>query len=176
MQVSSNVRRHKMHPTTYHQLGRFVVTFQHVEHAVTEIILLLTKGDDEATKILIHDLGYAQRLRVVSSMFTRFVDLRTDSSEDVKTDFYALVVELERLGQRRNELVHSRYVNWLQLGGAQGLLRTKQRRSNKSPATELTEEGLHSESFEEDFARLAKVLIILENVRLNVLDLLYPDQ
>ena len=165
-----------MHPTTYHQLGRFVVTFQHVEHAVTEIILLLTQGDDEATKILIHDLGYAQRVRVASSMFTRFAELRTDKNEKTKTDFYALVSELEGIGRRRNELVHSRYVNWLQLGGAEGLLRTKQRRSNKSPATELTEEGLKPDSFEEDFLRLAKVLMLLENARLNILDMLYPEQ
>ena len=165
-----------MHPTTYHQLGRFVVTFQHVEHAVTEIILLLTQGDDEATKILIHDLGYAQRLRVASSMFTRFVELRSDKDEKVKADFYSLVSELESIGQRRNELVHSRYINWLQLGGAEGLLRTKQRRSNKSPATELTEEGLKSESFEDDFLRLAKAQMLLENARLNILDMLYPEQ
>jgi hypothetical protein len=165
-----------MHPTTYHQLGRFVVTFQHVEHAVTEIVLLLTQGDDEATKILIHDLGYAQRVRVASSMFTRFIDLRAEKSDKIKTDFYALLSELESIGQRRNELVHSRYVNWLQLGGAEGLLRTKQRRSNKSPATELTEEELNPESFEEDFLRLAKALMLLENVRLNILDMLYPEQ
>ena len=136
-----------MQPTTYHQLGRVVVRFQHVEHAVTEIILLLVQGDDEATKILVHDLGYMQRVKVASSLFTRFVELRTNINPDAKRDFYALVTELEGVGQRRNELVHSRYVNWIPLGGAEGLLRTKQRRSTKSPATETTEEEILSESF-----------------------------
>jgi hypothetical protein len=168
-----------MHPTTYHQLGRFVVMFQHVEYALTELILLLTQGDDEATKILVHDLGYSQRVRTASSLFTRFIDLRTsrnEQDEKAKTDFYALLSELESLGKRRNELVHSRYVNWLQLGGSQGLLRTKQRRPSKSPATEPDEEGMTSESFEGDFSRLATALMLLENARLNILDLLYPDQ
>lgn len=168
-----------MQPTTYHQLGRFVVTFQHVEHAVTEIILLLTQGDDEATKMLVNDLGYAQRVRTASSLFTRFIDLQTKKDEQdgkAKTDFYALLSELEILGKRRNELVHSRYVNWHPLGGGQGLLRTKQRRPTKSPATELKEEGMTPESFEADFLNLAKALMLLENARLNILDLLYPDQ
>ena len=164
-----------MQPTTYHQLGRFVVTFQHVEHALTEIILLLTQGDDEATKILVNDLGYAQRVRTASSLFTRFIDLRTkknEHDEKAKTDFYALLSELESLGKRRNELVHSRYINWLQVGGGQGLLRTKQRRPSKSPATEIEEEGMTPDSFEADFLRLAKALMLLENARLNTLDLL----
>jgi hypothetical protein len=150
--------------------------FQHVEHAVTELILLLAKGDDEATRIFIHDLGYAQRLRVVSSMFTRFIDLRNDTDTTIKADFYGLVSELEGVGQRRNDLVHSRYINWLQLGGGEGLLRTKQRRTNKSASIEIAEEGLDSDAFEQDFLRLAKALMLLENARLNILDMLYPEQ
>ena len=161
--------------TTYHQLGRVIVSFQHVEHALTEIILLLAGGDEEVVRILVHDLGNAQRVRAASTLFTRFVDLRPNLSPQAKTDFYTLLALLETLGQRRNELVHSRYVNWSPLGGGEGLLRTKARRPAKGPATEESEEGMLVDSFENDLLALAKAQMLLENARLNIIDWLYPE-
>jgi hypothetical protein len=163
-------------PTTYHQLGRVVVSFQQVESLLSEIVLLLAGGDEEIARIFVLELSYAQRVRVASTLFTRFVDLRHGLPQNSKSDFYALVNFLEKLGQRRNELVHSRYANWFPLGGGEGLLRTKQRKSPKGPATEETEEELRFESFEQDLKQIAHALMLLENVRLNVIDWLYPDE
>lgn len=33
--------------TAYHQLGRFVVTFQHLEDAVNDLLVLMAGGDSE---------------------------------------------------------------------------------------------------------------------------------
>jgi len=37
------------HPTAYHQLGRFIVSFQHAEAALTELLVLMVRADDEAS-------------------------------------------------------------------------------------------------------------------------------
>lgn len=168
-------KRHEIMLTTYHQLGRVVVSFQHVDHALAEVILLLAGGDEETVRILIHDLGYMQRVRAASTLFTRFVDLRSGLPADAKQDFYALLALLEKLGQRRNELVHSRYVNWRPLGGGEALLRTKARRPQRGPATEIAEEEMLVNSFEGDLLELGKALMLLENARLNIVDWLYPE-
>lgn len=45
-------------PTEYHQIGKFIVYFQHVEAAINEILVLLANADDEAVRILVNELEF----------------------------------------------------------------------------------------------------------------------
>jgi phenylpyruvate tautomerase PptA (4-oxalocrotonate tautomerase family) len=45
-------------PTAYHQIGRFIVSFQHAEAALTELLVLMAHADDEAIRILVNELEY----------------------------------------------------------------------------------------------------------------------
>lgn len=40
-------------PTAFHQIGKFVVSFQHAEAAINNILVLLANADDEAIRILV---------------------------------------------------------------------------------------------------------------------------
>ena len=163
------------HPTAYHQLGRFIVGFQHLENAVTELLVLLDNTDSEAVLILVNELAYSQRLRTADVLFSRFVDLRKNTDPASKAAFHELMGELGKLGQRRNELVHSQYNDWVNIEGSVGLLRTNSRLSVKKGEREELEEKLQPEAFDGDLQRLALAAAKLERFRLQVIDWLYPS-
>ncbi len=162
------------HPTAYHQLGRFIVGFQHIENAVTELLVSLDDTDSEAVLILVNELGYSQRLRTADVLFSRFVDLRSNTDPANKATFHDLMGKLAKLGERRNQLVHSRYNDWINVHGKQGLLRTNSRLSSKEGKRQELEEELQPEAFDDDLERLASAGTELERFRLQVIDWLYP--
>ena len=67
--------------TAYHQLGRFIVAFQHLEAAVNALLELTSGGDAEATRILINNLEYSKRLSTADVLFARFVDLKANTDQ-----------------------------------------------------------------------------------------------
>lgn len=108
---------------SYHQLGKFIAYFQMAENEINGIMQLLSKNaDSEMIKILINDLEYSKRLETADVMFARFVDLYQDNDLTYKADFHKLIVRLKKLGERRNELVHSNYIPWYDVKGFKGLI------------------------------------------------------
>ena len=157
-------------PTAYHQLGKFIVNFQHLEDTVTNLLVMMSNTDDEAVRILVNDLEYSKRLKTADVLFARFVDLRNNTDVAAKEKFHNLIVELDKLGTRRNELVHSRYSPWLNIHGKEGLLRTNSKLSGKNCEREEKEEKLQPEAFNGDLQRLAAAANALEKFRLQVID------
>lgn len=160
--------------SAYHQLGRFIVNFQHLEEAVNELLVLMANTDDGVVRILVNDLEYSKRLNTADVLFARFVDLRNNTNAESKAIFHKLMVELRELGVRRNELVHSHYIPWLNIEGKEGLLRTNPRLSGHKGEREEKEEELQPEAFNADLQRLCEASIKLEQFRLQVIDWVYP--
>lgn len=161
--------------TAYHQLGRFIVVFQHLEAAVNDLLELTSGGDSEATRILANDLEYSKRLNTADVLFARFIDLRTNTDQAAKGEFHKLMVELRELGERRNDMVHSRYHPWIDVHGNEGLLRRNSKLRGKAGEREEVEEELQPDAFDADLARLATAAARLEGFRRQVIDWLYPD-
>ena len=161
-------------PTAYHQLGQFVVSFQHLEESVNNLLELLSNSDSEVVRILVNELEYGKRLKTADVLFARFVDLRTNTEPSSKAEFHKLIIELGELGERRNELVHSRYNRWINVHGREGLLRTNSKLRGKKGEREETEEELQPEAFNADLSRLNVAANNLEAFRLKVIDWLYP--
>lgn len=165
-----------MELTAYHQLGKFIVSFQHVERQINDIILLIAGSDDEFVYILINELDYSERIRTMDVMFARFADLRTNIGEQEKSLFHSMVVSAGKLCERRNELVHSKYYEWANVEEKYGLLRQNSKlRGNKGLREESEEEMLPS-SFNDDLAKVDIVYENLEQYRLKIIDWLYPAQ
>ena len=162
-------------PTAYHQLGRFIVIFQHLEDAVNNILVLMADTDDDVVRILANDLEYSKRLSTADVLFSRFVELRSNTRIEAKTEFHKLMVELGKLGERRNDLVHSRYNPWINIHGKEGLLRTNSKLRGSKGELEETEEELQPEAFNDDLQRLALAGGELEKFRLQIIDWLYPE-
>lgn len=163
-------------PSAYHQLGLFVVNFQHLEDAVNDLLVLLAETDHAVVRILANDLEYGKRLSTADVLFARFVDLRNNIQAEVKDEFHKLMVELRELGERRNDLVHSRYNPWLNVEGKEGLLRTHSKLRGSKGEREEKEEELQPEAFNGDLQRLAEAAAALEKFRRQVLDWLYPEE
>ena len=107
-------------------------------------------------------------------MFARFVDLRREPDFSAKSDFHKLVDELEKLGKRRNDLVHSKYVSWTNVHGAAGLIRQNSKLRASKGSREEDEEELVPEGLNADIECLFTTLRALEPFRLKIIDWLYP--
>lgn len=86
--------------TAFHQLGRFIFLFQHVESALTELLVLMARADDEVIRILVNELEYSKRVKTTDVMFALFVDLLSPSDETAKKEFHELMDEINKLGER----------------------------------------------------------------------------
>jgi hypothetical protein len=163
------------HPTTFHQLGQFIVDFQHLEEAVNCLLVSMTNADDEVVRILINELEYGKRLTTADVVFSRLVDLRRNEDPETKKRFHKLMVELRELGERRNELVHSRYNRWVNIENKEGLLRMNSKLRGSLGTREEKEEELLPEAFQADHARLRTAGTQLECFRRQLIDWEYPD-
>ncbi len=163
-------------PTSEHQLGKFIYRFQLVEAQVDELILLLANQDEEMSRIMTSELDFAQKLKTVDVMFARFADIRTNVVESAKSEFHSTVVDVIKLCERRNDLVHSRYWSWLDVDNQIGLLRQNAKLRGKSGILERQEEKLLPEDFASDLKSLSRVCLDLEEFRLRVIDWLFPDE
>lgn len=159
-------------PTAYHQIGKFIVYFQHAEAAINEILVLMANVDNEAVNILVNELGYAQRLKTAEVLFARFVDLHDLAA---KAAFHKLMGDLNKLGERRNDLVHSKYTPWVNVTGSAGLIRENSKLRAGKGIRELEEEELLPDAFDADFKRLDDALQELERFRLNIINCIFPD-
>lgn len=160
--------------TAFHQLGRFVFLFQHVEAALTELLVLMTRADDEAIRILVNELEFSKRVKTTDVMFARFVDLNRHADEALRGEFHKIMVEVDKLGTRRNEIVHSTYMYWINVEGSHGLLRQNSKLRGSEGVRESNEEELLPETLESDGDRVAVVLQRLETFRLQIIEWLYP--
>jgi len=104
----------------FHQIGRFVFMFQHAEQRLTELLVLMANADDEFVRILINELEYRGRVKTTDVMFGRFVDLLSNPDQAVKQQFHDLMTELLKLGESRNEIVHSQYTPFINVEGVLG--------------------------------------------------------
>ena len=160
--------------TAFHQLGRFVFLFQHVEDALTELLILLARADDEVVRILVNELEFSKRVKTTDVVFARFVDLHKHVDELKKIEFHNLMVEIDKLGTRRNEIVHSKYTYWINVEGSHGLIRENSKLRARKGFRESIEEELLPGALEADGDRVGLVLQKLESIRLQVIEWLYP--
>ena len=161
---------------TCQQIGRFVVMFQHAEQQLTELLVLMANADDEFVRILVNELEYNKRVKTTDVMFGRFVDLLRDPDQSAKKRFHDLRTELLKLGERRNEIVHSKYTPFINVKGLAGLRRESSRLAGSKGQRDVQEEDLLPESFVEDLERLSAAQKSLETFRLKILDWLNPTE
>jgi hypothetical protein len=105
------------------RLGQFIVDFQQVEAEVENIVLLLAGGNELAIKMLLARMEYGALLTAADSLFAYAADSTNGIKPDRVKQFHKLMDDLHRLGQRRNQLVHSTYMPLRSIDGEVGLWR-----------------------------------------------------
>lgn len=161
---------------TCQQIGRFVVMFQHAEQQLTELLVLMANADDEFVRILVNELEYNKRVKTTDVMFGRFVDLRAEPDQSAKQRFHDLMTELVKLGERRNEIVHSKYSSFINVEGIAGLRRERSKLAASKGQRDVQEEDLLPESFAEDLERLSAAQKSLETFRLKIINRVYHTE
>lgn len=73
--------------------------------------MLVQAKDEEMAHILMNELDNSARLKTADVLFRRFTSVRVGDFKEENTGFHKLVVWLQKLGERRNEIVHSNYTN-----------------------------------------------------------------
>jgi len=153
----------------YEQLGRFVVAFQNVDSTLTELLVDITNVDDEIIDILATNLDYSKRVMAADVLFARFVDVRRNTDVALKAQFHKLMSHLLKLGERRNELVHSTYTVYTSVEGVTGLMRQNSKLKGKKGVREINEEILSAEHLDKDLQCLNNVAISLEEFRQKII-------
>lgn len=164
--------------TSQHQLGQFIVLFQHGEAALTELTVLMARSEDEEViRMLLNDLEYSRRVRTAAVVYARFVSISSPLDEVEKarkiTAFNNVRKELLRLGEVRNALVHSRYYSWTNVNGELGLIRINSQLQGGERNEE--EHEMLPEAFAAEHVALSGVLAKLEEFRLQIIDWIFPD-
>ena len=108
-------------------------------------------------------------------LFARFIDLKREPDLTDKAEFHKLIGKLEKLGERRNDLVHSKYSHWTTIEGRTGLIRENSKLRASKGVRKQEEEELLPEAFNKDLEELLAASQNLEKFRLKVIDYLYPD-
>ncbi|WP_211475056.1 hypothetical protein [Collimonas humicola] len=160
-------------PSAEHQLGEFIVCFQHLEDQINDLLVLMAKSDDSVVRILVNDLEYNKRLVTADVLFSYVVNVRNNINEGAKVEFRKLTNELRKLGERRNDLVHSRYNPWTDTEGNEGLIRTNSKLLGGRGVREEKEEELQPEDFHDDLQQLAEAADAIQKFRLRIIDWLY---
>ena len=156
------------------ELGQFVVTFQAIEAHLTEVIVLFTGADDEHVHALVAELEYNSRLRAADVIFARFVGLTRGADTSAPLAFHKLMSDLQKLGERRNSLIHSHYNILVGSAGALGLARRNRKLRPSKGIQEHEAEDLMQNSLSEDLRRLGDALARLEQFRLKAIEWKYP--
>ncbi len=163
-----------MQHTAFQEIGRFVFCFQRAECLLTDLLVCMADADVEFVRILINELEYSKRVKTADVMFGRFVGLRGNLDEAIRHQFHDLMTELLRLGERRNEIVHSNYTPFINVDGAEGLRRVNSKLKASKGQRDIEEEDLLAESFGEDLNRLSEAIRNLESFRLKIIDWIDP--
>lgn len=159
----------------FEQIGKFIYKFQIIESQINDLILLMADADDEMINILMNELGFFQRVKTSDVMFARFIDVRRGIDTAEKSSFHKTMSSLQKLAERRNDIVHSRYYSLLTTDNRIGLLRQNSRLSGSAGERKESEEELHAEDFIEDFHSLSNASSKLEEFRLKIIDWQYSD-
>lgn len=157
----------------YQQLGQLIVSFQNVENALTDILVEMVNADGEYIRILINELEYSQRVKATDVVFARFLDLREPDST-AKKQFHELMIECLKLGELRNDIVHSTYTHFINLDSALALRRENSKLTSSKGMRKVEEEDLSEASFTPLFERLYTVQKRIEDFRLKLIDWNHP--
>lgn len=159
--------------TAQHQIGEFVVLFQHAETALTELIVLMVSADEEAIRILVNELDYRKRVETTRVLFSWFVRTRS-LPEELDLGFKKFAEALLKVGELRNAIVHSKYSHWINVEGKHGLIREQSKLRPSAGTRQVEAHDLLPSSFLEDLQKVSELLRELERFRLIVIDALYP--
>lgn len=157
-------------------LGRFVLKFQAVEAALVELTVQIVDADPEYIATLTTELEFNAKARALDVIYTRYAQIRGLSTEAPHPGFHKLMVRIQKLATRRNDLVHSFYGLLITVNGEFALARSPTRLKPSEGAREQEGEDILPAKLEGEISEMQLILQELEKYRLHAIDIKYPEQ
>lgn len=155
------------------RLGDFVLTFQAIEAAMVELIVQIADADPEYVATLTAELEFSAKSRALDVVYTRFAQIHGITSESPEPRLHSLAVRIQKLANRRNNLVHSFYSLLTTVDGTLTLARQPTRLKPSDGIRMQQEEDILPDRLEKEIEEMREMLQELEVFRLSVIDAQY---
>ncbi|MDP4074363.1 hypothetical protein [Acidovorax sp. A1169] len=140
------------------QLGRFVLKFQTVEAAMVELTVQIVNADSEYVATLVAELEFNAKARALDVIYTRHAQIFGLSEKIPHAEFHKLMVRIQKLATRRNDLVHSFYNLLITADGEEALARTPTRLRPSDGVREQEGEDILPDKLEAEIAEMGLIL------------------
>ncbi|MBL8527775.1 MAG: hypothetical protein JNL68_08835 [Burkholderiales bacterium] len=164
------------HDALHTRLGRFVLTFQAVEASVVELTVQVVDADPEYVATLTAELEFNAKARALDVIYARYAQIHGLSNEAPHPEFHKLMVRIQKLATRRNDLVHSFYNLLITVNGEAALARTPTRLKPSEGIREQDGEDILPAKLEAEISEMRSILQELEAFRLQAINIKYPEQ
>jgi hypothetical protein len=154
------------------ELGEFLVAFQSVEASLVGLIIQVTNADPEYIGALTAELEFNSKARALDVIFARFAQIHGLTAESPHPEFHKLMVRVQQLAPRRNDIVHSFYNKLITVDGQVGITRKPTKLNPSEGVRERPHEDILPGHLKEDLAEIHSIRSALESYRLKAIDLL----
>ena len=104
-------------------IGRLVIEFASLEELLNSMLIETISGHDEDLGlIIIKDMGYSAKTKLFSNLNKFKIASMCDSLKPLIKEFKAIIKDLEKAGQMRNEIVHAA---WYELNPSDSKVKVK---------------------------------------------------
>jgi hypothetical protein len=158
----------------FSEIGQFLVAFQSVEATLVELVIKVTESDSEYIAALTAELGFNEKARAMDIIITRFARIHGLTEESPHPEFHKLMVRIQKLATRRNDIVHSFYNRFITVEGQGGIRRMPTKLKPSEGIRELPHEDMLAGRLKDEFAEIKSLLSELESYRRKAIDLLNP--
>lgn len=163
------------HSALLTQLGHFVLTFQAVEAAMVELTIRLVDADSEYVSTLAAELEFNSKARALDVIYTRYSQIHGLSCEVPHPEFHRLMGRIQKLANRRNDLVHSFYGLLITVDGKAALARQPTKLKPSEGLREQEGEDILPAQLEAEISEMYSILQELEKYRMQAINIKYPD-
>lgn len=162
-------------PTTsiFAKLGEFLVAFQSVEASLVELIMQVTYADPEYIGALTAELEFNCKARALDVIFTRFAQIHCLTSQSPHPEFHKLMMRVQNLATRRNEIVHSFYNMLIIVDEDVAFIRKPTKLKPSKGVREQPHEDIMASDLQKDLNEIDHLLSELEKYRLKAIELRY---
>ena len=142
---------------------------------MVELTVQVANSDPEHISTLTAELEFNSKARALDVIYTRFAQIYGLTDQAPHPEFHQLVVRIQKLAARRNELVHSYYHLLITVDGGLALARTPTTLKPSEGLRERPEEDILPQRLEGEINEMEQIIAELEMFRLAAIDAIYPD-
>lgn len=160
----------KAEDAIYRDLGRFVVTFQHLQNELVQLASFALDPEHRGHgRHAVADLWFRRLVKKTRTSVGEFLDQHRGEEPEFREHLQELLDRCVELGDHRNKVLHSTYL-FLEGGGAlRAVVRSDTKRGAAGNEIALDQGALEEGSFDEAMGDMAEVAFQIGQCRLQLI-------